>query len=64
MRRWTCANGHDLDRDINAAINILRQGIKINSAGTVENTGGETVRSDLVRHVSEKPEVHQSSADG
>ena len=64
IRHWTCANGHDLDRDINAAINILRKGIKINSAGAVENTGGETVRSDLVGHVSEKPEAHQSSADG
>jgi hypothetical protein len=27
----------------NAAINILREGKKIISAGTVENTGGETV---------------------
>jgi len=64
MRNWTCHNGHDLDRDVNAAINILREGQKIISAGTVENTGGETVRSDSVGQVSAKPEAHQSLADG
>ena len=59
MRNWTCRKGHYLDRDVNAAINILRQGQKIISAGTVENTGGETLRprsgSGLV---SVKPEAH------
>ncbi len=45
MREWTCANGHVLDRDLNAAQNILHEGLKIlNSAGTVENTDGDDVR--------------------
>lgn len=28
-RSWTCINGHRLDRDINASMNILTQGLKI-----------------------------------
>ena len=65
MRNWTCGNGHHLDRDINAAINIQREGQKIHSAGTVENTGGETVRPQpRLGQVSVKPEAHQSLADG
>ena len=65
MRNWTCDNGHHLDRDVNAAINIQREGQKIHSAGTVENTGGETVRPQpRLGQVSVKPEAHQSLADG
>lgn len=65
MRNWTCDNGHQLDRDINAAINIHREGLKIHSAGTVENTGGETLSPQArLGQVSAKPEAHQSLADG
>ena len=28
-REWTCKNGHKLDRDLNASINILKEGLKI-----------------------------------
>lgn len=28
-REWTCNNGHRLDRDLNASINILKEGLKI-----------------------------------
>ena len=45
VREWTCKNGHHLDRDENAAKNILNEGLKIISAGTVDNTGGNGVRS-------------------
>jgi len=46
IREWTCKNGHVLDRDLNAAKNIFKEGLKIlNSAGTVENTDGDGVRS-------------------
>ena len=29
IREWTCHNGHVLDRDLNAAKNILKEGLKI-----------------------------------
>lgn len=29
VREWTCKNGHQLDRDLNASINILKEGLKI-----------------------------------
>ena len=44
-REWTCKNGHVLDRDLNAAKNILKEGLKIISGGTLENTDGDGVRS-------------------
>jgi len=45
IREWTCKNGHVLDRDLNAAKNILKEGLKIISGGTLENTDGDGVRS-------------------
>lgn len=45
MREWTCKNGHVLDRDLNASQNILREGLNILSAGTVDYTDGDGVRS-------------------
>ncbi|EKF54771.1 transposase, IS605 OrfB family protein [Galbibacter marinus] len=32
-RQWTCKNGHVLDRDHNARINILNEGLKIHRLG-------------------------------
>ena len=65
MRRWRCGNGHELDRDLNAAINILGEGKRIHSAGAVEYTGGEKVRPRVKPgRISGKPEAHQSPADG
>lgn len=29
IREWTCVNGHKLDRDVNASLNILKEGLKI-----------------------------------
>lgn len=46
IREWTCKNGHILDRDINAAKNILKEGLKIISAGTVDNTDGDGARGN------------------
>ena len=33
IREWTCKNGHVLDRDHNASINILNEGLKIYGQG-------------------------------
>jgi putative transposase len=59
IREWTCKNGHVLDRDLNAAKNILKEGLKIlNSAGTVENTGRAINKTSAKKHKAVKPEAH------
>lgn len=47
-REWTCANGHRLDRDINASKNILLEGLKILSSGAGDYTRGAEVRPQPV----------------
>ena len=44
-REWICHNGHILDRDLNAAQNILKEGLHILSSGTGDYTDGDGVRS-------------------
>ena len=61
IREWTCKNGHKLDRDWNASINILKEGLKIISAGTVDYKGGEEIRPTLLAH-SVKPEAPSALA--
>lgn len=58
-RKWTCANGHDLDRDVNAAKNILDEGLNI-SAGTVDYTGGDDARVGN-NQLSKKPEANATA---
>ena len=58
-RKWTCANGHEIDRDINAAKNILQEGMNKISAGTVDHTDGDGVRPRK-RQSSEKSGVLSS----
>ena len=64
VREWTCKNGHHLDRDENAAKNILNEGLKIISSGTGDYTGGDSNKTLVTKHKSVKPEAHLSLANG
>ena len=50
--------------NLNSAKNILKEGLKIlNSAGTVDYTGGDDIRL-ACKQLSAKPEAHKSLVCG
>ena len=61
IRKWTCPNCKiEHDRDVNASINILFEGKREISAGTVDYTNGEDIRpisSNTNRQTSMKLEA-------
>lgn len=63
-RNWKCPHcGQVIDRDLNASINILNEGIKSISAGTVDYTEGADIRPTC-RQSAMKSEAHKSLVRG
>ena len=59
-RTWTCPNGHVLDRDLNAAKNILEKGLKIIGADLSDNTDGGLYKPSVKKHKPVKSEARMS----
>lgn len=61
IREWTCKNGHILDRDLNAAKNILKEGKKIIGAELSDNTLRGSNQTSAKKHKPLKREAHPIS---
>jgi len=65
-REWICKCGEKLDRDLNASINILNEGNRINmSVGTTDYERGDQIRpekSGVIYETLKKMELHDNVA--
>lgn len=50
--------------NINASLNILKEGLKITSGGTLDNADGDSNKTLATKQSSVKPEAHLSLANG
>lgn len=57
VRKWTCKNGHHLDRDLNASLNILKEGLIITSSGAGDYTDGDPSKTLLSKQRSMNSET-------
>jgi putative transposase len=58
MREWACPSCHiKLDRDLNASINILKEGYKQTSSGTDDYRRGDKIRPTSVGAIGETSKI-------